>query len=134
MKIYYAHPMSWYNTEEEAHDMEYLRQHFPDDKIVNPNSPWFDAQVRNALIANEPVMKVFTDWIEHNDCAVVVRPFSDGHIGSGVGQEAFTAHLWGKEIYEFTKNGFYWVPFLHIAHDGILTVAATKLRVAEGVK
>lgn len=134
MKIYYAHPMSWYNTEEEAHDMEFLRQHFPEDKIVNPNSPQFDALVRNALIANEPVMKVFTDWIEHNDCAVAVRPFSDGHIGAGVGQEAFTAHLWGKEIYMWMKHGFCWVPFSTIAHEGILTVEATKQRVKESVK
>lgn len=102
-KIYYAHPMSWYDTDDEVLDIEALKS---DGQVVNPNTPYFSSRVLIAQQENRPVMQLFADFIASDKCDVVAfRRFNDGRIGAGVAREIFEALIWGKEVWEIRTHG-----------------------------
>lgn len=96
-RIYYAHPMSWYDTKEEAADVKALSAH---GVVSNPNSEWFKYAVDKAKAHGEPVMQLFADYIQHKSDVVAYRRFNDGRLGAGVAREILEARIWGKEVWE----------------------------------
>jgi len=85
-KIYYAHPISLYNTPQEERDLEFLKFLWPDTEVYNPNSE-FDYERYK-----EYGMEWFFERI--GDCDLVVfRPFPDGKIGAGVWDEIMFADV-----------------------------------------
>lgn len=133
MKIYYAHPMSWYNTTDERDDIRLL-EHFGD--VVNPNTPWFQEQVEQALERDFPVMQVFADYIRTDADVVAFRGFRDGKVGAGVGREVLEAQVWGKRIWRLagisgTASHTLWREATLSLKD-VLTVAETRQRIKEG--
>ena len=101
-RIYYAHPMSWYDTKEEEADVNELVNH---GTVINPNSQMFKQAVEMARLRGSPVMQVFADYIK--DCVDVVcfRRFNDGYIGAGVAREILEAAVWNKAIWEIDRGG-----------------------------
>lgn len=98
MRIYYAHPMSWYNTPGEKLDVEALNLL---GTVVNPNSTAFEDQVRDAKRRGFPVMQIFADYIRDWADVVAFRRFEgDFRLGAGVAREIFEARIWGKGIWE----------------------------------
>jgi len=76
-KIYYAHPITLYNTNQEEIDLALLKFLWPNSEIYNPNSK----------LDSEKYKKYGMDWFYDRigDCDLVVfRPFPDGKIGAGV--------------------------------------------------
>ena len=145
MKIYYAHPMSWYNTDAEKLDVEKLSQY---GEVINPNSKAFEYMVKLAEANREPVMEIFASYIHNTADVVAYRPFYDGKLGAGVAREVFEAIIWNKPVWQvFGKqmpNGY--GPFVdkhpQLMEGGmypatlqwadILTVEQTKARIERG--
>lgn len=99
--IYYAHPMSWYGTDNEKADLQEIRTRFPGVEVVNPSAAIHGDQASRMYAkgySSREVMGYFIDLVAEAD-ALVYRPFSDGKIGAGVAQEILTAHIHGKEIF-----------------------------------
>lgn len=128
--VYYAHPMSWYNTRGEREDISALTE--PSTLVINPNSQLFQKEVDRLKANNEGhhVMEVFTDYIIDKADIVAFRSFADGHVGSGVALEVFTAFIHGKEIWQVSDDGVDKNPSLNWSK--LLTVSETKRRVRKG--
>ena len=94
MRVYYAHPMTTYGSEQEQADLELIRVVFgPDAEIINPNHP--DHQAGCKILG----MTYFTEIVKLCD-AVVGRSFEDGEWGSGVYAELAAAGAARKLVYE----------------------------------
>lgn len=91
MKIYYARPISLYNTKQEERDLLLLTQLSLD--IVNPNKA--ELQKRYDIEG----MDVFTAAVKDCD-ALAFRSFQDGKISAGVKKEIDTALELGKPVIE----------------------------------
>lgn len=100
-KIYYAHPMSWYDTKQEEEDISELVKH---GTVVNPNSQMFKQAVEMARLRGQPVMDIFADFIKSSADVVCFRRFNDGYIGSGVAREILEACIWNKELWEIDRG------------------------------
>lgn len=135
MRIYYAHPMSWYNTDEEEKDMVFLRSQYPNATIVNPNSEFFQQAVEDAKDRNLPVMEVFANYIRDETDLVIARSFQDNKWGAGVGREIFEAFIHGKPVLRIATSrmfGRYTTPIIGEDFFGQLaTLAETRRRVHE---
>ena len=100
--IYYAHPMSWYGTDEEALDVQTLSTY---GHVHNPNSKYFEDQVKYARDTRRPVMQIFADFIASPATDVVAfRRMRNGRISAGVAREIFEALIWGKEVWEIVDK------------------------------
>ena len=85
-KIYYAHPVSLYDTPRETIDLSILKYLWPDAEVYNPNSKLDQEKYK------EYGMQWFLDRIE--DCDLLVfRSFENGKIGAGVWKEIEYAEL-----------------------------------------
>lgn len=91
MKIYYARPISLYNTKQEERDLLLLTQLGLD--ILNPNKE--DLQKRY----QQEGMDVFTMAVKDCD-ALAFRSFQDGKISAGVKKEIDVALELGKVVIE----------------------------------
>lgn len=140
MTIYYAHPMSWYGTDLEARDLEYLRSEFK--AVINPNDPIVERDVQLIKAQRGDVMAYFADIVHLSD-GVVFRTFADGKLGSGVGREVFEAKIAGKHIDRIIGGvsdiGFAGNNVRHLipaesmtSFNHLLTLEETKRRVREG--
>ena len=91
MKIYYARPISLYNTKQEERDL--LDLSAMGFEVVNPNKE--ELQVRYASEG----MGVFTSAVKDCD-ALAFRSFQDGKISAGVKKEIDAALEFGKPVIE----------------------------------
>lgn len=91
MKIYYARPISLYNTKQEERDLLLLTQLSLD--VVNPNKEELQQRYQSEG------MDVFTQAV--SDCdALAFRSFQDGNISAGVKKEIDKAIELGKPVIE----------------------------------
>ena len=100
-RIYYAHPMSWYDTRQEEEDISELVKH---GTVINPNSQMFRQAVEMARLRGHPIMDIFADFIKNSADVVCFRRFNDGYIGSGVAREILEAQIWNKEVWEIDRG------------------------------
>ena len=91
MKVYYAHAMCLYGTEQEKEELTLLRKNFQNAEIVNP------ADHQNNLDGTEEQMDFYLSLVERCDIVVFSRLL--GKITSGVGKEVNHALKKGKEVY-----------------------------------
>lgn len=118
--VYYAHPISLYNTAQEKRDLEVLAA--LGLRVLNPNSQECDEGYRAAKAAS-PVgdgMGYFKDLVE--GCSFLAfRAFHDGTIPAGVLKEIRMAQAKGIPVIELPAA---------IARRG-LTVEQTREALAE---
>lgn len=81
MKIYFAHPVSDYNTSKEQDDLAIIKTRFPGAEILNPNA------IEHEMAYKEQGMIYFENLARTCDVIVCV-PFKDGEWGMGVWREA----------------------------------------------
>ena len=105
MKVYYAHPITEYGTEQESRDLVTLAK--LGFEVLNPNqastaSAYKAAREKANAEAplSDPFAEVFKPLVLSCD-AVFFRSFADGRIGSGVLQECEWAHQAKKPVLEF---------------------------------
>lgn len=92
MKVYYARPISLYNTKQEERDLA-MMDAIGDWVIVNPNKEELQERYKTEG------MDVFLSAI--TDCdGLVFRAFQDGKISAGVKKEIDKAVELGKFVFE----------------------------------
>lgn len=142
MKVYYAHPMSWYGTEREEDDIDCIQRETPlASTVVNPNSEDFQTQVETLKQEGQEshIMGIFTAAVVECD-ALAYRTFDDDKISAGVAQEILTAALHGKQIFrlmDLNKNNkpklFEQRGIRAAFGPNVLTIAETRDRIKRGV-
>lgn len=104
MKVYYAHPMSIYDTKQEDRDMETLCK--LGMTPVNPNNLHTEiicAQYRRELSAERIMEEVFKPMVQQCE-ALAFRAFPDGSISVGVAKEIQYAQEAGLPIFELPSG------------------------------
>lgn len=91
MKVYYAHPISIYNSPQEQRDLTLLLG--LSLEVLNPNSPEIEARYKaEGMALFEPLVK---------SCgALAFRAFLDGSIPAGVAKEIQWAREAGLPVFE----------------------------------
>lgn len=143
MKIYYAHPMSWYGTDRETEDLKAIAHKFPNAEIENP-AAYEDAvkTLKTQGADGKAIMDFFINRLLVCD-AIAYRTFDDDYIGAGVALEVFTAAVWGKQIFRLLDQisrfddlvpGLLGQLGLRAAFGPrVLTIADTRDRIKRGV-
>jgi hypothetical protein len=136
MLVYYAHPMSWYDTESERRDLAVLSAHYEGATIINPNSEHFRLLVEQAKQSNKTSMAPFIDFIARERPLVAYRRFLDGTIGAGVAKEVMEGLAQGGGAVELVnKGGQTWIDEFGVSrtifHD-ILSIEQTRERNKRG--
>lgn len=127
-RIYYAHPMSWYDSLEEKNALEVISNYFKGCKIINPNNYEFRKRVKHCKKKN--VMEIFLHEVRNCD-TIVFSSFKDGYLGAGVAREVLEAILHEKEIYRVKGE------FINKYQDimfPILSISKTRHRIYNGIK
>jgi hypothetical protein len=76
--VYYAHPVSTYNTPQEKRDLETLEA--MGLRVVNPNTPEIAEKYQTLG------MPMFEEMVKGSD-VLAFKAFADGSIGAGVAKE-----------------------------------------------
>src|ERR1035437_1828325 len=119
MKIYFAHPVSDYNTTKEKVDEREIKEKFEGCVILNPNGKVHSDKYK------EEGMAYFEKIVKECDAAVCV-PFRDGEWGMGVWREAESMAQKQGKTYELHKGCIKEVDFKDIRP---LSINETKKRV-----
>lgn len=96
MKIYYAHAMCIYGTEDEEIEKGHIQVHFPEHDIVDPGS------YANNIEKRSGGMEYCKKLVSNCDALVFTRLL--GKVTAGVGIEVHHALSQKKPVYEL-KNG-----------------------------
>jgi len=97
--VYYAHPITHYNTEHEIKCEKSIREKFNNVEIFNPNMKWLNRVYQNRKDeGHEKPFGIFQEIAKVADI-VVGCTFEDGKLGSGVFGECVSAYSEGKEVY-----------------------------------
>ena len=96
MKIYYAHAMCIYGTDDEEVEIQQIKQNFPDHSIVDPGTYVNNPDKKNGG------MEYCKKLVSGCDKLVFTRLL--GKITAGVGIEIHHALESGKIVYELKKN------------------------------
>ncbi len=92
LKVYYARPISLYNTKQEERDLQILNS-VCDWVVVNPNKEELQEKYKSEG------MDVFLAAVQDCD-GLVFRSFQDGTISAGVKKEIDKASFLGKFVFE----------------------------------
>jgi len=94
-KVYYAHPISIYDTAQEKRDITLLEQ--MGFEILNPNTPEYDASYKKGG------MDIFKEAVENCDM-LAFRAFPDGSIPAGIAKEIEFAKAKQIAIFELPSR------------------------------
>lgn len=99
MRIYFAHPISTYNTPQEKDWIKIIKNNLSEVyTIQNPNGEVHeDAYKQIGMI-------YFTEMAKSCDIGVFL-PFNGGHFGMGVYREILAMADQGKDLYSISKEG-----------------------------
>ena len=107
MKIYYAHSMKKYFTEDEKQEEEFIKKTFKDCKVINPNN--IRPGVRGLVM--QPYLN------EIVNCDLVICSEYKKTIGKGVYAEIKHALYLGKKVYVLREKKLLPVKDLRIKND-----------------
>jgi hypothetical protein len=97
-KVYFAHPMSHYNSSLEKDCLRVIQEMLPNVEIVNPNRPEYqDGYLK------EGSFNYFLRIVQSCD-AIAFVPYEDGEVGAGVFNELMTMLNKGGKIYQVTDG------------------------------
>ena len=101
MKLYFAHPISIYNTRKESVllDMITKTSFLSYPEVLNPNSQYHECQYKIKG------MDYFLNLVDSCD-ALIIYPFEDGYIGAGIVKEALRAIDSKKRVYYINPKDF----------------------------
>jgi hypothetical protein len=97
--VYFAHPLTHYNTEMELKCERRIRDNFNYVEIFNPNQKWLQRVYNNRKKnGHKKPFDIFEELSEACDITVGVT-FIDGVLGAGVAKECTRAYTTGKEVF-----------------------------------
>lgn len=125
MKIYFAHPVSEYDTENEAKAMDFIRSTSPEAEIINPN------KAVHAEAYRQIGMDYFISLVKKCD-QLFAMPFPDGRFGMGVYTEAVAMMNKNGSILEITvqQDGTVKINFLDVKNISPLSINETRERIS----
>ncbi len=124
--LYFAHPINTYNTPLEASLLEAIKQAFPDQVILNPNSPEHQAGFQQYKEAGNSML-YFSKEVLPSCLGCVALPFPDGKWGAGVYKEMLDIFVMGFPLWSIdplTK-----ISELPELPGGVITIAETRRRI-----
>jgi hypothetical protein len=99
-RIYYAHPLTEYDTVEEAGNVDMLQK--MGFEVINPNSPGIQAVFKDE--GSEYGMRYCCDLIRSQADVLVFNAFPDGTIGAGVASEIKAAYSRNIPVIEIPQS------------------------------
>lgn len=105
LRVYYAHAICLYDTEQEKRELVVIREKFEDAEIINP-----------ATYPNSP-MDFYLSLVDK--CDIVVFSCLLGKVTSGVGKEVNYALKMGKAVYLLDELSLFQIksPVTYISRD-----------------
>lgn len=104
-KVYFGHPVNFYNTPKEEELIKIIESHFPQFEVENPNQKYHSKNYVKWKTEKGNGMLYFTEVVLPSMEAGIFLPFEDGMFGAGVYKEAVFLHDNGKLIYEISFDG-----------------------------
>ena len=106
MKVYYAHCMAIYNTQQEVRDIAMLEA--MGFEVLNPNCPELSQTVRGMRASGKTsteIMDFFMKIVASDDVdALVFRALPDCSLSAGVAKEIKVAEECGKPVLELPSG------------------------------
>lgn len=137
--VYFAHPISHYNTQFEWECIEVILTMLTpigvdltesNIEIMNPNQKWLSQIYQNRKAeGHEEPFGIFNEVVR--GCDVVVGcTFFDGSIGAGVAKEMSEAQAAEKDVFLiFIANGIrFFMPCVSMENYRVLTVEETRAK------
>jgi len=125
-KIYFGHPISFYNTTKESFLIKRIKEAFPEFEIENPNSKIHRENYEKWKIEKGNGMRYFIEKVIPKMDAGVFLAFEDKNFGAGVAKEAEELTKLGKPTYEINFNGEIFA--LNLDFGRFLTIEETRKR------
>ena len=129
MIIYYAHPVSHYNTYLEKEGLKAISKCFPEPTIYNPNN---EADSERYKLCGMDYFKLLA-----SKCDIVVgQGFIDGEIPHGVYSEMLAGYESGKKVY-YMKDMDLDLPMIievDVKSIKTLSINETRDRIRNGIK
>ncbi len=91
LRIYYAHPICFYGTEQEIKELELIKKNIKESKIVNPAD-------YDEYKDYEDIMEYYLDLVR--SCDIIVFSNLLGKVTAGVGKEVNYALSIGKKVFK----------------------------------
>ena len=126
-KIYFGHPINFYNTAKECELISIIQREFPHFVVENPNNPIHDEAYHQWKKETGNGMTYFYGVVLPRMYGGVFQSFKDGKFGSGVFGEAQILENLKKPIYEITTKGR--ISPMSIDFARALSIEETKERV-----
>jgi hypothetical protein len=121
MRLYFAHPITIYDTEKERRCIALIKEN--GHSVENPN------QRHHHLAYKLRGMKHFDEVVESCDGVAFLR-FSDGMISAGVAREIQTALRMGLPVFEIVNDEL--VVRQSLVAGSVLSIDKTRLRIKAG--
>jgi len=128
-RIYFGHPVNFYNTEKESELIQKIQTRFPGAEIENPNHVKHQEGYKRykGEDGKGNGMDYFFKEVLPPMIKGVFLPFEDGKFGAGVFKEANFMAESGKLIYEISLEGV--ISEMKIDSSRMLSVEETRERV-----
>ena len=126
-KIYFGHPINYYNTDKESELIRIIQFIMPEYEIENPNQPHHQAGYQRWKEKGERGMRYYFEEVLPNMDAGIFLAFDDGMFGAGVFGEAEFLYKDDKPIYEISLDGE--ISDLVLDESRFLSIEETRKRV-----
>lgn len=128
-KIYFGHPVNFYNTDKEKELIQRIQREFPGTEVENPSEQRHQDGYKRYKEKTGNGMNYFFQEVLPLMVKGVFLPFEDGKFGAGVFKEAEFMEKSGKLIYEINLEGIITGKRMAIDYSRALSVDETRLRV-----
>lgn len=129
MRIYFAHPISHYNTAFETYCIQSIKFAYPNAEVVNPNG-----EVHQKACTEFRLGMPYFLLLAQTCDEVVYVPFHDGEVGAGVYAELVEMGRAGKAIHRIVPVDGDYGKLYSVDYKEIrpLSINETKKRVRAG--
>lgn len=126
-KIYFGHPVNFYNTEIETQLIHIIENNLKKYQVENPNQPHHQEGYKKWKKEHGRGMDYYFKEVLPEMDAGIFLPFEDGMFGAGVYGEAEFLKNQAKPIYQITLEGI--ISDLNLNKEKALSIDDTRKRV-----
>jgi len=126
-KIYFGHPINFYNTQKEKSLIESIHANFAGFEVVSPHEKFHQMRYQHYKNSRGDGMAYFFEEVLPQMDAGVFLAFEDGMFGRGAFREANFLNRLKKPVYEIKLEGI--ILPLQVDDSRMLSVEETRKRV-----
>jgi len=132
-KIYFGHPITYYNTPAQSKLIKKIKATFPDFDVENPGSQIHEENYRRwEKTLRGGMAYFFIEVLPRMDRGIFL-PFEDRMFGAGVFKEMVWLYNEGKKIWEISHQGLI-LPIPEPDQSRALSAKDTRIRVHPSIK